>query len=232
MRGRVRAAVLAALVSLLVLPAGLEQAAAQQKPDGQPGKFDFYVLALSWSPSYCASVDELPADRRTRKDPQCDGGRPYAFVVHGLWPQYERGFPSWCTVPAPRIPRSLVDTMLDLMPSPRLVFHEWDRHGTCSGLTAQAYFAGLRKARAAITIPDGYSGFDEPKTESPVEVGVAILKANPQLTQDDIAVGCDRKRLTDVRVCLSKDFTFRKCPNVVAHACRLDKVVMPAVRGG
>ena len=123
-RQTVRPTVLLAAVFLI----GVAPSAAQQKPQGEPGKFDFYVLSLSWSPSYCDSVQERAAERRSeaRPDQQCEGGRPYAFVVHGLWPQYERGFPSWCQVPAPRIPRTLVDGMLDLMPSPRLVFHEWD----------------------------------------------------------------------------------------------------------
>jgi ribonuclease T2 len=221
-----------ATVLLLAGLTGLSPVAAQQRKDGEPGKFDFYVLALSWSPSYCASVEERPADRRGRPDQQCEGGRPYAFVVHGLWPQYERGFPSWCQVPAPRIPRTLVDGMLDLMPSPRLVFHEWDRHGTCSGLSAQNYFAAVRNARAAIKVPEAYSGLDKPKTVSPGDVRDAFLQANPQLGREDIAVACDSKRLTEVRVCLGKDFGFRKCPDVVEKACRADKVLMPAVRGG
>src|SRR4051794_4946701 len=144
-RRTVRPAVFLAAALLI----GVAPSAAQQKPQGEPGKFDFYVLSLSWSPSYCDSVQERAAERRgeARPDQQCEGGRPYAFVVHGLWPQYERGFPSWCQVPAPRIPRTLVDGMLDLMPSPRLVFHEWDRHGTCSGLSAQNFFAAVRQAR-------------------------------------------------------------------------------------
>jgi ribonuclease T2 len=231
-RGAMRSGFSAAVLLLLTSLAGVSTAAAQQRKDGEPGKFDFYVLALSWSPSYCASVDERPADRRGRADQQCQGGRPFAFVVHGLWPQYERGFPSWCQVPAPRIPRTMVDGMLDLMPSPQLVFHEWDRHGTCSGLSAQNYFAAVRKARAAIKVPEAYSGLDKPKSVSPGDVRDAFLQANPQLDREDIAVACDSKRLTEVRVCLSKDFGFRKCPDVVEKACRADKVLMPAVRGG
>jgi ribonuclease T2 len=222
----------AVFVSALLI--GVVPAAAQQRQHGEPGKFDFYVLSLSWSPSYCDSVQERASERRTeaRSDQQCKGSRPYGFVVHGLWPQYERGFPSWCQVPAPRIPRTLVDGMLDLMPSPRLVFHEWDRHGTCSGLSAQDFFASVRKARGAIKIPEAYASIEQPITVSPGEVAGNFLKANPQLSRDAIAVACDRKRLTEVRFCLSKDFAFRKCPRVVVKACRVDKVLMPAQRGG
>jgi len=221
--GIARQALIAA--GLLALMASGVQ--AQNRSRGEPGKFDFYILSLSWSPSYCASVEE----RSRRDDRQC-GSRPFAFVVHGLWPQYERGFPSYCTVPAPRIGRALADGMLDLMPSPRLVYHEWDRHGTCSGLSATAYFDAIRQARAKVKIPDAYSRLEKPTQVSPAEVTENFLKANPSLAREDIAVTCDSKRLTEIRICLDKDMSFRACPDVRQRACRRDKVLMPAVRGG
>src|SRR5215471_16547798 len=118
---------------------GLSDAAlAQDRRQNEAGQFDFYVLSLSWSPSYCeASAERSP--NQMAGDQQC-GERRYSFVVHGLWPQYEKGFPEFCQIPAPRLDRGIVSSMLDLMPSPRLIFHEWDRHGTCSGLSARAFF--------------------------------------------------------------------------------------------
>jgi len=110
----------AAVLGVALVCAGGAQ--AQDERQNEPGKFDFYVLSLSWSPSYCEASAERRPERR-RPDPQC-GPRPYSFVVHGLWPQYENGFPEFCQVPAPRLNRDLVASMLDLMPSPRLVFHE------------------------------------------------------------------------------------------------------------
>lgn len=222
-----RFAVRALLPLVLLLLAGVPSE-AQQRPQGEPGKFDFYVLSLSWSPSFCEAAEERTSNRA---DPQCEGARPFSFVVHGLWPQYERGFPSWCQVPAPRIPRSLVDGMLDIMPSPRLVFHEWDRHGTCSGLAAQAFFDAVRKARGEIKIPEVYARIEQPKSVSPGEVLDAFLAANPKLARDEIAIACDSKRLTEVRICMSKDFGFRKCPQVAERSCTREKLVMPAVRG-
>ena len=65
-------------------------AVAQDRRQNQPGQFDFYVLSLSWSPSFCESAGE----RGTPPREQC-GARPYSFVVHGLWPQYDRGFPEY-----------------------------------------------------------------------------------------------------------------------------------------
>jgi ribonuclease T2 len=152
-------------------------------------------------------------------------------VVHGLWPQYERGFPSYCQVPAPRLDRTIVGSVLDLMPSPRLIFHEWDQHGTCSGLSPRAYFESVRNARAAVKIPPEYAELERPIAVAPGEVAAAFLKANPGLSPRAISVFCDRKWLTEVRICLGKDLSFRVCTENRRHACRLDRARMPAVRG-
>jgi ribonuclease T2 len=177
---------------------------AQDRRQNSPGQFDFYVLALSWSPSFCEVAHERAPDRTP--DQQC-AGRPFAFVVHGLWPQYEQGFPSYCQVPAPRLDRATVASALDLMPSPRLIFHEWDRHGTCSGLSQHAYFEAVRKARAAVKIPGDFIELDQPIAVKPGDVAEAFVKANPGLSRAGLAVACDDKRLSEVRVCLNKDFS-------------------------
>jgi ribonuclease T2 len=229
------------LFALVALGQDRAQPGAQDRRQNEPGRFDFYVLALSWSPSYCEAAQERAQGRAQEPtqarapsragDQQC-GGRPFAFVVHGLWPQYEQGFPSYCQVPAPRLDRAIVGGMLDLMPSPRLIFHEWDRHGTCSGLSAHAYFETVRKARAVVKIPADYLELDRPITVSADEVAEAFVKANPGLSRASLAVACDSKRMNEVRVCIGKDFSFRECPDVTRRACRRDKLVMPAVRGG
>ncbi|EJW10606.1 ribonuclease T2 [Rhodovulum sp. PH10] len=223
-----RAGTLLALCLLLVPVLVGAPAAAQDRRQNTPGAFDFYVLALSWSPSWCAGAAERP--KRKRPDPQC-GERPYAFVVHGLWPQYERGFPEYCQVPAPRLDRSLVSSMLDLMPSPRLVFHEWNRHGVCSGLPPRGYFEAVRKARAVVKIPEAFIEPETTLTVAPDEVEAAFVAANPGLERTGIAVGCSRNRLSEVRICLGRDFGFRPCPEVDRRSCRRKQLAMPPVRG-
>lgn len=203
-------------------------ALAQERRQGEPGQFDYYVLALSWSPSYCEARQDRARSRSAER--QCDG-RPFSFVVHGLWPQYDRGFPSYCQVPPPRLDRNIVGSMLDLMPSPRLIFHEWDQHGTCSGLSPRAYFESVRSARAAVKIPPEYVDLESPISVAPREVADAFLKANPGLSPRAISVFCDRRWLTEVRICLGKDLSFRDCTETRRHACRLDRARMPAVRG-
>jgi ribonuclease T2 len=217
---------LLAYVGLLLLLAGPTGLSAQDRRQSEPGQFDFYVLTLSWSPTFCESASERGSSRNTE---QC-GDRPYAFVVHGLWPQHERGFPAYCQVPAPRLDRNIVGSMLDIMPAPRLVFHEWDRHGTCTGLSARAYFDMVRKAREMIKIPDRYVEVKDALMVSPSEVEEAFIDSNPQLTRGAVAVTCDSRRLRDIRVCLTKDLAFRNCPEIDRRACGRDRVLMPPVR--
>jgi ribonuclease T2 len=262
----------AAIAFTLVYTAGSGSAFAQDRRQNEVGQFDFYVLSLSWSPSFCAASEERGGDRPApqqqsqqqqsqqqqslqqqslqqqslqqqslqqqslqqqspqQQSQQC-GERPYSFVVHGLWPQYEKGFPEFCQVPAPRLDRNIVSSMLDMMPAPRLIFREWDRHGTCSGLSARAYFDNVRKARAVVKIPEEYLEPKAPREVTPDEVEDAFVKANPGLTRAAVAVSCDSKRLNEVRVCLSKEFHFRDCADVEQHTCRRDKLMMPPVRG-
>ena len=218
---RLFAGIIGSLFGLVLLGG----AAAQDARQNEPGKFDFYVLALSWSPSYCEQAGE-------RAPPQQCGARPFSFVVHGLWPQYEKGFPEYCQNPAPRLDRNLVSLMLDLMPAPRLIFHEWDKHGVCSGLPARGYFETVRKARAAVKIPSEYL---EPKaaiTVTPDEVEEAFVKANPGMSRTGISVTCGGPRLSEVRICVSRDLQFRECAEIDRRACRRDKLTMPPVRGG
>ena len=221
-----------AALAFAAAPAAAQNMAASSRQN-EPGQFDFYLLSLSWSPSFCAEAAERHAGRSVSL--QC-GARPYSFVVHGLWPQYDKGFPEYCQVPAPRLDRGIVSSMLDLMPAPHLIFNEWDKHGTCSGLSPQVYFDTVRKARAAVKIPPEYVDLKAPLSVTPDAVEDAFIKANPGLSAKAIAVGCNRKRLTEVRLCLVKDFAkalqFHDCAEVAKRSCRRDQLVMPPVRGG
>src|ERR1700719_2596374 len=163
---------------------------------GTPGEFDFYVLSLSWSPSFCES-----GGRRGGNE-QCDGERPFAFVVHGLWPQYDRGFPENCIQPAPWVQSKLIRSMLDLMPARKLVIHEWQTHGTCSGLDAERFFATVRTAREKINIPPRFVRLNDYTMVSPDEVEDAFIAANPGLAHEMIAVTCNRRYLSEVRICM------------------------------
>jgi ribonuclease T2 len=197
----------------------------QDRRQNVPGQFDYYVLSLSWSPSFCET-----ATGNARRQ-QC-GPRPYSFVVHGLWPQYERGFPKSCQVPPPRLDRRIMSSMLDLMPAPGLVFHEWDQHGTCSGLQPREYFDSVRKARASVKIPQQYANPTMLLNVTPNQVINAFISANEGLTPTDITIDCDRTRLREVRICFSRDLKFRECSHGAQRSCRTETLIMPPVRGG
>jgi ribonuclease T2 len=216
------------LVAVALFVGTAVSAFAQDRRQNTPGEFDYYVLSLSWSPTFCEEATERGSGGRAQA--QC-GGRPFSFVVHGLWPQYEHGFPEYCQRPSPRLERNVMLSMLDLIPAPGLIYNEWDKHGTCSGLNPRAYFDAVRKARAVVKIPEAYIEPERPLTVSPDEVEEAFVESNPGLTREGIAVTCDSRRLNEVRICLSKDFRFRDCAEIDRRACRRDKLQMPPVRG-
>ena len=115
-------------------------------------------------------------------------------------------------------------SMLDLMPAPGLIFNEWKKHGTCSGLGPRPYFETIRKARAAVKIPPEFLKLSDPKTIPPSEIEDAFIKANPGLATAAISVTCNRTRLSEVRICMSKDLQFRACEELERRGCRRDQV--------
>mgnify|MGYP000855447433 CR=1 FL=1 len=130
---------LALILALILAPAAHAQDVA--------GRFDYYVLSLSWSPSWCR------AEGKDGDPGQCAPGRRKAFVVHGLWPQYEEGWPEDCRTPARDPTRRDTREMADIMGSSGLAWYQWKKHGRCTGLSSADYFALTRKAAALIAIP-------------------------------------------------------------------------------
>ena len=221
------------LAAAACAPADGDKAPSKRAPAPETGAaipagkgFDFYVLSLSWSPSYC-EAEGADANRQ-----QCGAARPYAFVVHGLWPQFERGFPKDCATDHPDVSRQTLRNLYDLMPSGGLIRHEWRTHGSCTGLDQIDYFQVLRAAREKVVIPDEFRRLDTYRTLSPQAAEAAFLKSNPSLAADSVAVTCDRRYLREIRICMTKDLGFRPCRDVDRKSCRLPKVVMPPVRGG
>jgi ribonuclease T2 len=199
----------------------------------QAGVFDYYLLALSWSPTFCADVGDQ------RGDPQCNArGRPYAFVLHGLWPQYERGWPQDCESPdRGYVPRPVAQRMLDIMPSERLVFHEYRKHGTCSGLGVDGFFDLARRLHDKVRIPPRFVGLADPRTTvSPRGLIEDFMSANPGLEPDMIVVACGGagNRLKEVRICFDKGGNFRACGRNEnqARLCRAERMYVPPVRVG
>lgn len=205
--------------------------ASAQRVENTAGDFDYYSLVLSWSPTHCSESDGADDDLQcNRRD-----GRRYAFVLHGLWPQYERGYPESCPTRArPYVPQPTIDRMLDIMPSRSLVIHEFRKHGTCSGLTPNQYFDLSDKLFRSITIPQRFKNPYETQFISPDDTIGAFLDENPNLTEDMLAVSCrgSGNRLREVYICFSKDGKPRACGKNEDQRdlCRAQKMFVPPVR--
>lgn len=198
-------------------------------PRGRAGDFDYYVLALSWSPEYCA-------DRGQRDAHQCAANR-FGFVVHGLWPQYRpRGpepaqaqsqaqsqaqaagtsrpappWPQYCA-PADPLPEALVRRHLCQVPSPRLMACQWSKHGSCGDFAGPAaYFAAIEEILARVRRPDLPAGSSTVRA-----IRAAFAAVNPGLAGEHMAVLVAHDHLSEVRICLARDRTsFVRCDAAV-----------------
>ena len=213
-----------AIAGLAIAVAACDASEPASAPKGSG--FDFYVLSLSWSPSYC----EAEGDNANQQ--QCGGERRYGFVVHGLWPQFEKGYPEFCTDNSAWVEADIEDGFLDIMPSRALIRHQWNKHGTCSGLSQGDYFATLRAAHDRINKPLIGSGDGSYRMVSPGDIAAAFQASNPDLGSEHFAVTCDWRRLREVRICMTVDLLYRPCPDVTRRHCRRPSIVVPPSRGG
>ena len=206
---------------LLVLEATLLALPATAQSRGEAGRFDYYVLSLSWSPQHCAT--------RGSGDPrQCGAGRRYGFIVHGLWPQYEEGgYPAYCRI-RETPSRDTIDRIIEIMPSENLIRHEWTKHGACSGLPPSRYFDVTSQAFSRIAMPDFYRRPTGTLSRSVPQLKAELTAANPKLPASAISVACSGQYLREVRICLDKSLRPRACsPEVARSTCRGDFIVRP-----
>ncbi|RUT02489.1 ribonuclease [Dulcicalothrix desertica PCC 7102] len=181
---------------LLTTTSVSSNAFAQSK--GTPGKFDFYVLALSWSPDYCAAKGD--------SDPQqCKQGKKLGFVLHGLWPQYQKGYPASCTTE--RLPETVKQQFPNLFPSAKLYNHEWQKHGTCTGLTPAQYLTLSKQKKDSVSIPTDYAKPSKPFRTTINKLQSDFVGANPAFTSLSIAPSCSGsgRFLQEILVCFTKD---------------------------
>ncbi|MBE9638232.1 ribonuclease T2 family protein [Salipiger mangrovisoli] len=207
----------------LFFAACLAACAPAARADGErPGEFDYYVLSLSWSPTWCALGGEA------KKSPQCD--RDLGWVLHGLWPQYHRGYPSYCASPARPPSRAETAAMADIMGTQGLAWYQWKKHGVCAGLSAQDYFALARRAFAAVNRPEVLRRLDAPVTLPAQVVEDAFLEANPGWQPDMLTITCQSGRIQEARLCLSKDLEPVPCGQDVVKDCRLKNALLDPIR--
>ena len=204
---------------------GATAAFAGSLPPVATAPFDFYVMTLSWSPGFC----DLGGDDKSPQ--QCAVGAGNGFVVHGLWPDNRNGpNPEDCN---PNEDASAADlaAVSGLYPTQDLARYEYRKHGTCTGLSAEDYFAAARAARDELAIPPMLQSPREWRRLPPQAIEQAFIAANANLRPENMAVTCTRGELVDVRICLTRDLrAFAACPKVAGHTCRRSSVAVAPVR--
>ncbi len=187
------------------LPSGLAPAPSLpwSEADARPAKVLGYVLALSWSPEFCAHASGK-GDAG-----QCRDNR-FGFVVHGLWPQGQgRNEPQSCTDDPP-IPADVVRQHFCMTPSPRLMQHEWAKHGTCGWTSGADYLAAAARLWRSLRLPD-------PEAMPQPSAGAlrdAFAAANPGLPRDAVFVVVgSRRALSEIRLCANLSMRWTPCPD-------------------
>ncbi|MDO5603545.1 MAG: ribonuclease T2 [Paracoccus sp. (in: a-proteobacteria)] len=213
--------IMTALMAVAVLSATTTATTAQSH---RAGEFDYYVMALSWSPGWCRQT----GDRRGAE--QCGPGGRIGFVLHGLWPQYERGWPSNCRSNERDPSRRESQAMADIMGSGGLAWYQWQKHGRCSGLSARAYYATSRRAFESLHLPEYFVALDRDIAIAPTLIEAAFIEANPGLSRDGITVTCRDGALQEVRICLTRDLLPRDCAPDTRRDCARPSVLMEKTR--
>jgi ribonuclease T2 len=186
--------------------------------------FDYYVLALSWSPSWCAIEGDV------KKSEQCSPDKDFGWSLHGLWPQFHRGYPSYCQTIKYPPSRRATNEMMDIMGSSGLAWHQWKKHGSCTDLDGQDYLDLSRLAYNSIVRPSVFRKLDKPVRLPAAVIEEAFIKANPALEPDMITVTCKKEWIQEVRICLSKTLEPVPCGQDVIRDCSLTRAILPPIR--
>ncbi len=210
---QIRALALTALVPVFAALAP-PTAAAQDRA----GEFDHYLLALSWIPAWCA------VDGDQRRDPRCGTGSAIGWALHGLWPQNRAGdWPEYCRTSERDPSRIETAAQAAIFGTSGAAWHQWNKHGRCSGLSAQAYYDLAARALAGVTLPEVFEAVSRPLNVRPSVVESAFIEANPGLTQDMMVTSCARGDLVELRLCLTRDLEPMPCdPALIRRECRLE----------
>lgn len=190
----------------------------------QPGQFDYYVLSLSWSPNWCLREGDA------RRSPQCDAGQGHGWILHGLWPQYHNGYPAFCQTAHRPPSRRMTSDMADIMGTSGLAWHQWKKHGTCTGLSSAAYLALSREAYGKVVRPQIFRKLNRQVNLPAAVVEEAFLKDNPTMEPDGVTITCAANQIQETRICLSKTLTPVPCGQDVVQDCKLRNALFAPLR--
>ena len=213
----------AGILALSTFPAASQQ--MRETRGATAGSFDFYVLALSWSPGFCETSSTAQSTR------QCADGSGLGFVTHGLWPQSEFGYPSFCEPSGRFVPRAAIDEFGSLFPDENLARYQWRKHGTCTGDSPSGYFRAVKRARDRVRVPERLAKVVNASRVMPIEIERAFAEVNPGLRPEMMAISCGRRVFQEILICMDRDLrNFRQCPEVDREGCRAGEIAIPAVR--
>ncbi|MDX8351572.1 ribonuclease T2 [Cognatiyoonia sp. IB215182] len=198
--------------------------AAPLRAEDRAGEFDYYVLSLSWSANWCAIEGDA------RNSPQCDASEDFGWILHGLWPQYERGYPEFCSTIARPPSRSDTASMADIMGTSGLAWHQWRKHGVCTGLSSDDYYALSREAYAQVVRPSVFRRLESTVTLPASVVEEAFLQDNPDLAADQITITCKAGYIQEARICMTRDLQFRTCGADVIRDCAMRDAQFDPIR--
>lgn len=206
-------------MAIVLAAALLSRASDAQEVRSEPGQYDYYLLNLSWAPEFCSTLHTLtPAEQAAHGSTECTA--PHGFVLHGLWPQnFDGSYPGTCaTRPGPAHP----EQNLDMTPDLSLLNHEWAKHGTCTTLTPDAYFATARRAYTSVKIPEPFQHVTATQMLAPDTILGMFYASNPTFPQGSFALSCGHNQLTAIEACFSREGQPMACQNI--HSCRANVV--------
>ncbi|MGJ8556417.1 MAG: ribonuclease T2 family protein [Sulfitobacter geojensis] len=209
----------AGLMAALIATAPVSEAG-----NDKAGVFDYYVLSLSWSPNWCL------AEGDSRQSEQCETGSGHGWIMHGLWPQFHRGYPSFCQTAERPPSRGMTAKMADVMGTAGLAWHQWKKHGTCTGLSAAAYYQLSREAYGRVIRPAIFRKLERKVMLPASVVEDAFLESNPDMSADGITITCRNKQIQEARICLSKSLAPVPCGQDVVRDCTLKKALFAPLR--
>ena len=173
-----------------------------------------YVLAVSWQPAFC-QFNQAKSECRGQTAQRFDSAH---FALHGLWPQprdnvycgvsRQERFASeagrWRELPPPDLTNETRADLDTVMPGTQsdLQRHEWIKHGTCYGDSAEEYFAELLQlmnqlnaSPVRVLFADGIDAFVTDDT-----VRAAFDEAFGDGAGERVEIACNRGLISELRI--------------------------------
>ncbi len=188
--------------------------AQSSRPARGDADFDYFLLSLSVAPSFCATSSRNAATSECRDLTEAEFQQT-PLTIHGLWPNRARVStnrqPRDCNGPPFALSGAVAAQLRRLMPGgPGLARYEWRKHGTCSGLDPDRYFAAEAMLAQSANETIGAAMLQQGASVRIAELLQTVAASDPALAAA-IVVDCRFSRgggdalVQEIRVTLGKD---------------------------